>query len=94
MFDLTEKVPDQQAKRTIAGLFAEIDAETRYEKEKTEAQFAAEIRARQTALAAPIPPAAQRAAYRSGDSARIAAASTTSADTDYIAALAAIAGIE
>jgi hypothetical protein len=94
LFDLVDKIPEQQAKRTIAGLFAEIDAETRYEKEKSEAEFAAEIRAQQAALVTPIPPAAQRAAYRSGDSARIAAASTTSADTDYIAALAAIAGIE
>ena len=94
LVDLTDKIPDQQAKRTIAGMFAEIDAETRYEKEKSEAQFAAEIRAQQAALAAPIPPAAQRAAYRSGDPARIAAAGTTAADTDYIAALAALAGIQ
>jgi hypothetical protein len=94
LYDLTDKIPDQQAKRTIAGMFAEIDAETRYEKEKSEAQFAAEIRAQQAALVSPVPPAAQRAAYRSGDSARIAAASVTQADTDYIAALAAIAGIE
>ncbi|GHV82483.1 hypothetical protein AGMMS49991_10410 [Spirochaetia bacterium] len=94
MFDLTDKIPDQQAKRTIAGLFAEIDAETRYEREKSEAEFAAEIRAQQAALVTPIPPSAQRAAYRSGDSAKIAAASTTAADTDYIAALAALAGIQ
>ena len=94
LYDLTEKIPDQQAKRTIAGMFAEIDAETRYEKEKTEAQFAAEISARQAALVTPIAPAVQRAAYRSGDSAKIAAAATTTADTDYIAALAALAGIE
>ncbi|GHT74465.1 hypothetical protein FACS1894124_4390 [Spirochaetia bacterium] len=94
MFDLTDKIPDQQAKRTIAGMFAEIDAETRYEKEKSEAEFAAEIRAQQAALVTPIPPSAQRAAYRSGDSAKIAAAGTTAADTDYIAALAALAGIE
>ncbi|GHV80936.1 hypothetical protein AGMMS49944_27270 [Spirochaetia bacterium] len=45
-------------------------------------------------MASPIPPTAQRAAYRSGDPAKIAAASTTAADTDYIAALAALAGIE
>ncbi|GHV28391.1 hypothetical protein AGMMS4952_11900 [Spirochaetia bacterium] len=94
LVDLTDKIPEQQAKRTIAGMFAEIDAETRYEKEKSEAEFAAEIRAQQAALVTPIPPTAQRAAYRSGDPAKIAAAGTTAADTDYIAALAALAGIE
>ncbi|GHV57872.1 hypothetical protein AGMMS49579_24380 [Spirochaetia bacterium] len=94
MFDLTDKIPDQRAKAAIAGMFAEIDAETRYEKEKSEAQFATEIRAQQAALVTPIAPAAQRAAYRSGDPAKIAAAGTTAADTDYIAALAALAGIE
>jgi hypothetical protein len=94
LLDITGNLQDEKAKQTIAGLFAEIDAETRYEREKSEAEFAAEIRAQQAALQSPIPPAAQRAAYRSGDSAKIAAASTSAADTDYIAALAAIAGIE
>jgi hypothetical protein len=94
LLDVTGNLQDQKAKQTIAGMFAEIDAETRYEKEKSEAEFAAEIRARQAALQSPIPPASQRAAYRSGDPAKIAAAATTSADTDYIAALAALAGIE
>jgi hypothetical protein len=94
LYDLTDKIPDQRAKQTIAGLFNEIDAETRYEKERSEAEFAAEIRAQQAALQSPIPPAAQRDAYRSGDPAKIAAAGTTAADTDYIAALAALAGIE
>jgi hypothetical protein len=94
LYDLTDKISDQQAKRTIAGMFAEIDAETRRDAEKSEAEFAAEIRARQAALVTPIAPAAQRAAYRSGDGAKIAAAGTTAADTDYITALAALAGIE
>jgi hypothetical protein len=94
LYDLTDKIPDQKAKQTIAGLFAEIDAETRYGREKSEAEFAAEIRAQQAALVTPITPAAQHAAYSSGDSARIAAAGVTAADTDYIAALAALAGIE
>jgi hypothetical protein len=94
LLDVTGNLQDQKAKQTIAGMFQEIDAETRYQKEKSEAEFIAEIRAQQAALQLPIPPAAQRAAYRSGDPAKIAAAATTSADTDYIAALAAIAGIE
>jgi hypothetical protein len=38
-----------------------------------------------------LPVAAQREAYRSGDPARIAAAGTTPADTDYVAALALVA---
>ncbi|MDR1903635.1 MAG: hypothetical protein LBQ88_15320 [Treponema sp.] len=94
LLDVTGNLQDQKAKQTIAAMFNEIDAETRYDREKSEAEFIAEIRARQAALQSPIPPAAQRAAYRSGDPARIAAAGTTTADTDYIAALAAIAGIE
>ncbi|MDR2782424.1 MAG: hypothetical protein LBB48_01025, partial [Treponema sp.] len=64
------------------------------ERERSEAEFAAEIRAQQAALQSPVPPAAKRDAYRSGDPARIAAAGVTQADADYIAALAAIAGLE
>ncbi|MDR1352900.1 MAG: hypothetical protein LBK05_06420 [Treponema sp.] len=94
LLDVTGNLQDQRAKQTIAAMFNEIDAETRYEREKSEAEFAAEIRARQAALQSPVAPADQRAAYRSGDSAKIAAANTTAADTDYIAALAALAGIE
>jgi hypothetical protein len=37
-------------------------------------------------------PAEQRAAYQSGDPAKAAAASATSADSNYIAALALMAG--
>ncbi|MDR1148241.1 MAG: hypothetical protein LBK66_06370 [Spirochaetaceae bacterium] len=94
LLDVTGNVQDQRAKQTIAAMFKEIDAETRYEREKSEAEFAAEIRAQQAALEAPVSPAVQRAAYRSGDPVKIAAASVTAADTDYIAALAALAGIE
>jgi hypothetical protein len=71
-------------------MFNEIDAETRYEKEKSEAEFAAEIHTRRESLRTPVPPSDQRAAYGSGDPVRIAAASVTKDDTDYIAALAAL----
>ena len=94
LLDVTGSIQDQRTKQTIAAMFDEIDAETRYEKEKSEAEFAAEIRARQAALRSPIPPAARRDAYRSEDPAKIAAAGVTKEDTDYIAALAALAGIE
>jgi type IV pilus biogenesis protein CpaD/CtpE len=94
LLDVTGNVQDQRAKQTIAAMFNEIDAETRYEREKSDLEFAAEIRAQQAALEAPVAPTARREAYRSGDPARIAAASVTAADTDYIAALAALAGIE
>ncbi|MDR1410864.1 MAG: hypothetical protein LBI91_01515 [Spirochaetaceae bacterium] len=94
LLDVTGNLQDQRAKQTIAAMFNEIDAETRYEREKSELEFAAEIRARQAALQSPVSPVDQRAAYRSGDPAKIAAAVTTAADTDYIAALAALAGIE
>jgi hypothetical protein len=100
LVDLTDRVPDQRAKQTIAAMFDELDAETRYDRERSEAEFAAEVRAQQEALRTPLTPAAQRDAYRSGDPVRIAAASVTAGDTvitgdtDYIAALAALAGLE
>jgi hypothetical protein len=94
LLDVTGNIQDQRAKQTIAAMFNEIDAETRYQREKSELEFAAEIRAQQAALQSPVSPADQRAAYRSGDPAKIAAAGVTAADTDYIAALAALAGIE
>jgi hypothetical protein len=75
-------------------MFKEIDEETRYDRERSEAEFAAEIRVQQEALNTPTPPSAQRAAYSSGDPLKIAAASVTKDDADYIAALAAIAGLE
>jgi hypothetical protein len=82
LLDVTGNLQDQRAKQTIAAMFNEIDAETRYEREKSELEFAAEIRAQQAALQSPIPPAAQRDAYRLGAPVQIAAD-----DTDYIAAL-------
>jgi hypothetical protein len=94
LLDVTGNIQDQRAKQTIAAMFNEIDAETRYERERSEAEFAAEIRAQQAALQSPLSPAAQRDAYRSGDPAKIAAAGVTKDDADYIAALAAIAGLE
>jgi hypothetical protein len=95
LYDIVDNVPQQEAKRQIAGMFAEIDAETKSEKEKSEQVFREEVRAQLNALNAPQQnPADQRTAYRSGDSVKIAAAGVTRADADYIAALAAIAGVE
>jgi hypothetical protein len=89
LFDIVGQLPDKKTQQTISGMFNEINAEVKYEREKSDAQFQAEVAAQQRALTqAPQPVAAQLAAYRSGDSAQIAAASTTSADTDYVAALA------
>ncbi|MDR1256548.1 MAG: hypothetical protein LBJ86_02240 [Spirochaetaceae bacterium] len=95
LYDIAGNVPQQEAKRQIAGMFAEIDAETKGEQEKNEQVFREEVRAQLNALNAPRQSAAeQRAAYQSGDSAKIAAAGVTATDADYIAALAAIAGVE
>jgi hypothetical protein len=95
LYDIVDNVPQQEAKQKIAAMFAEIDAETKSEKEKSEQVFREEVRAQLNALNAPQQsPAEQRAAYRSGDSVKIAAAGVTKADADYIAALAAIAGVE
>jgi hypothetical protein len=93
LLDVTGNIQDQRIKQTIAFMFNEIDAETRYERERSEAEFAAKIRAQQAVLQFPIPPAAQWDAYRSGYPARIAAASVTRDDAGYIAALATIAGL-
>ncbi|MDR1031046.1 MAG: hypothetical protein LBL76_09270 [Treponema sp.] len=95
LYDIADNVPQQEAKRQIAGMFAEIDAETKSEQEKNEQVFREEVRAQLNALNAPgQSPVEQRAAYQSGDSAKIAAAGVTRADADYIAALAALAGVE
>ncbi|MDR2741301.1 MAG: hypothetical protein LBB98_04015 [Treponema sp.] len=94
LLDVTGNIQDQRAKQTIASMFKEIDEETRYERERSEAEFAAEIRAQQEALRSPIPPAVRRDAYCLGDPSKIAAAGVTREDTDYIAALTAIAGLE
>jgi hypothetical protein len=82
-------LPDKKTQQTISGMFNEINAEVKYEREKSDRQFQAEVAAQQQALTqVPQSVAAQREAYRSGDPVKIAAASTTPADTDYVAALA------
>jgi hypothetical protein len=93
LVEVTGNVQDKKAQQTIASLFAEIDAETKRQQAKTDVEFAAEIRAQQQALQKPLSPAEQLEAYRSGDPVKIAAASVTKEDTDYIAALAALAGL-
>jgi hypothetical protein len=93
LVEVTGNLQDKKAQQTIASLFAEIDAETKREQAKSDIEFAAEIRAQQQAIQKPLSQAEQFAAYRSGDPAKIAAASVTKDDTDYIAALAALAGI-
>ena len=92
LVEVTGNLQDKKAQQTIASLFAEIDAETKREQVKTDVEFAAEIRAQQQALQKPLSPAEQLEAYRSGDPVKIAAASVTKDDTDYVAALAALAG--
>jgi len=93
IFDIVGKLPDTRTQQTIAGMFNDINAEIKYERERSEAQFNAELAARQQALReSPRSSAEIRAAYQSNDPVRTAAASTTAADTDYIAALAALAG--
>jgi len=93
VYDIVGRLPDTRTQQTIAGMFNDINAEIQYERERSEAQFNAELAARQQALREPPRSTAEiRAAYQSNDPAITAAASTTSADTDYIAALAALAG--
>ena len=93
IFDIVGRLPDTRTQQTIAGMFNDINAEIKYERERSEAQFNAELAARQQALTEPPKTSAEiRAAYQSNDPVRTAAASTTSADQDYIAALSALAG--
>jgi beta-phosphoglucomutase-like phosphatase (HAD superfamily) len=95
LYDIVDNVPQQEAKQKIAEMFKELNEDTKNEKEKSEQVFREEVRAQlQVLQEPPMNASEQRAAYRSGDSAKIAAASVTKADTDYIAALAAIAGVE
>jgi hypothetical protein len=90
LFEISGQVQDKKTQQTVAAMFKEIDAETKHEREKNAAEFAAEIRAQQQALQKPLSRTEQAAAYRSGDPVQAAAASVTKSDTDYIAALAAL----
>jgi len=93
MYDIVGKLPDTKTQQTISGMFKDINDEIKYEREKSDALFNAELAARQQALREPPKSSAEiRIAYQSNDPARAAAASTTAADTDYVAALAALAG--
>ena len=92
IFDIVGKLPDTKTQQTISGMFNDINAEIKYERERSEAQFNAELAARQQALREPPRTSAEiYIAYQANDPVKAAAASTTSADTDYIAALAALA---
>jgi len=92
IFDVVGKLPDTKAQQTIAGMFNDINAEIKYEREKTQAQFDAEIAARQQALRQPMSASEVRNAFQSNDPAVRAAAGTTKTDTDYVASLAVLAG--
>jgi hypothetical protein len=85
--DVAGQLSDTKTKQTIAAMFKEIEAAAR-EEAKPEATFMAEIAAQAEALrTSGLSPAEQRAAYKSNNSARIAAASVTKSDADYVAAL-------
>jgi hypothetical protein len=93
IYDVVGKLPDTKTQQTIAGMFNEINAETKFEREKAEAQFIMELAAQQKALQEPPKSTSEiRIAYQSNDPAVRAAAGTTAADADYIAALLALAG--
>jgi len=95
IYDIVGRLPDTKTQQTISGMFNDINAEIKYEREKSEAQFNAELAARQQALREPPKSSTEiRAAYQSKDPVKTAAASTTAADTDYVAALAALAGAQ
>jgi hypothetical protein len=93
IYDIVGQLPERRTQQVIAGMFNEINAEIKYERERSEAQFNAELAARQQALnrSAPMTTSEIRAAFQSNDPAQRAAAATTSADQDYVAALTALA---
>jgi hypothetical protein len=90
LFDVVGQMPKSQTQKTMAGLFNEIDKATVNQQPLSNSQFKAQVQAQQQALAAPMTAEQQYQAYKSGDPVKVAAASTTSADKNYIAALAAI----
>ena len=91
IFDIVGKLPDTKTQQTIAGMFNDINEEIKYEREKSEAQLKAELEARQQALKEPPKSSAEiRISYQSNDPVQAAAAATTPADADYVAALAAM----
>ena len=90
--DIVGRLPDTRTQQTIAGMFNDINAELKYERERSEAQFNAELAARQQALMQPMSTSQMRSAYQSDDPAARAAAGTSAADMDYIAALTALSG--
>jgi hypothetical protein len=93
LYDVIGVLPETKTQQTMAAMFKEIDESLKSEKPKSEVVFKAEITAQQTALqTGGMSPADQRAAYKSGDPVKAAAASTTQADANYIAALAMLAG--
>jgi hypothetical protein len=93
LFDVVGLLPEKKTQQTMSALFREIDQATKNEKAKSAEEFKAELAAQQAALkAGGMSPAEQRAAYQSGDPVKTAAASATPADTNYIAALALMAG--
>jgi hypothetical protein len=92
LYDIVGLLPEKKTQQTMAAMFTEIDAETRAQAPKSEAEFRAALTAQQTALqSGGMPKNEQRAAYKSGDPAKAAAASATQADANYIGALALIA---
>ena len=92
IYDIVGVLPETRTQQAIAGMFNEINEELKYERERSEAQFNAELAARQQALQQPVLPSQFRTSLQSNDPAVRAAAITTQADTDYIAALAALIG--
>ena len=91
LHDVVGVLPDSRTQQTMAGMFNEINAEI--QRERTEAQFNAELAARQQALREPPRTSSELyIAFQSSDPAQQAAAATTPADADYVAALAALAG--
>jgi hypothetical protein len=91
LYDVVGQMPKTQAQKTMAGMFKEIDAATSQQQPISQSQLQANVQAQKAALASPMTPAQQYQAYKSGDPAQAAAAGTTSADTNYVAALSALA---
>jgi len=90
IYDIVGLLPETRTQQVIAGMFNEINEEIKYERERTQAQFNAELTARQQALIQPIPSSEIRSAFQSNDPAQRAAAATTQADIDYVLALMAL----
>ena len=95
LLDVAGRIQDSRTQQVVASMYNDINAESKREREISEADWRIELDELQKALQEPPKSSAElRAAFVSDDPAKLAAAGITAADTDYITALAVLAGTQ